>query len=48
MTLFTASQLPMRKNSTPEKEKRDDKKKKGHEIICYRALNQGIPLHQIS
>lgn len=27
MTLFTAGQLPMRKNSTPEKEKRDDKKK---------------------
>lgn len=46
MTLFTAGQLPMRKNSTPEKEKRDNKKK-GHEIICYRALNQGIPLHQI-
>lgn len=28
MTLFTAGQLPMRKNSTPEKEKRDDKKKR--------------------
>lgn len=25
MTLFTAGQLPMRNNSTPEKEKRDDK-----------------------
>ena len=27
MTLFTAGQLPMRKNSTPEKEKRDEKKR---------------------
>lgn len=47
MTLFTAGQLPMRRIAH-RKKKSEMTKKKGHEIICYRALNQGIPLHQIS